>query len=122
VRFMPTTGAMYASNRNHDEDSEVDGDKRQAFINHQAMMTSIEPTHVPVHDRIRTSLNMDRGTRRSESGMQRLGLQLANLWRGIAGVCHPSPALPMGGTSSLDRGTERFESGMSRLIPELVGL
>jgi len=45
-------GAVYASNRNHDEDNEVDGDKRQLFINHQAAMTSIEPTHVPVHGRI----------------------------------------------------------------------
>jgi len=32
VRFMPMTGAMYASNRNHDEDSEVDGDKRQPLL------------------------------------------------------------------------------------------
>jgi len=32
VRFMPTTGAMYASNRNHDSDSEVDGDKRQPLL------------------------------------------------------------------------------------------
>jgi len=36
---------MYASNRNHDEDSEVDGDKRQPLL-------TIEPTHVPVHERI----------------------------------------------------------------------
>jgi len=28
--------AMYASNRNHDEGNEVDGDKQQVFINHQA--------------------------------------------------------------------------------------
>jgi len=27
--------AMYASNRNHDERNEVDGDKRRAFINHR---------------------------------------------------------------------------------------
>jgi len=54
---MPTTGAMYASNRNHDEDSEVDGDKRQPLLTTiQATMTSIEPTHIPVHDRIRNDL------------------------------------------------------------------
>ena len=40
-------------NRNHDEVSEVDGDKRQAFINHTITTTGIEPTHAPVHDRIR---------------------------------------------------------------------
>jgi len=37
-------------NRNHDEVNEVDSDKRRVFINHQATMTSIEPTHVPVHE------------------------------------------------------------------------
>ena len=43
-----TTGT--ATKRAHDERNEVDGD---VFINHQATMTSIEPTHVPVHNRIR---------------------------------------------------------------------
>jgi len=59
---MPMTGAMYASNRNHDQDSEVDSDKQWAFIDHQATMASIKLTHVPVHDRIRTntSNNKDR--------------------------------------------------------------
>jgi len=32
---MPTTGAMYASDRNHDEDSEVDGDERQPLLTTQ---------------------------------------------------------------------------------------
>ena len=31
-KYMPTTGAIYASNRNHNEDSEVDGDKRQPLL------------------------------------------------------------------------------------------
>jgi len=50
-------------NRNHDERNKVDGDKRRVFINHQATMTSIEPTHVPVHNRIRknTSNSIDVG-------------------------------------------------------------
>jgi len=43
-------------NRNHDEDSEVDGDKRRVFINHTITTTSIKPTHAPVHDRIRKTL------------------------------------------------------------------
>jgi len=29
---MPATGAMHASNRNHDEDSEVDGDELQPLL------------------------------------------------------------------------------------------
>jgi len=35
---MPTTGAIYASNRDHNEDSEVDGDKQQPLLTtmHQA--------------------------------------------------------------------------------------
>jgi len=53
---MPTTGAIYASNRNHSEYDEVEGDKlTAAFINHMALMTSIEPTH-PVYDRIRSKV------------------------------------------------------------------
>ena len=41
------------TNRNHDEDNEVDGDQRRVFINHTITMTSIQPTPAPVHDRIR---------------------------------------------------------------------
>jgi len=37
--------------------TEVDGDKRQAFINHTISTTSIEPTHAPVHDRIRKNIS-----------------------------------------------------------------
>ena len=57
-----TAGAMYANIRSHNEDSEVDGEvdgnvQTAVFINHTVTMTSIEPTHVPVHDRIRTTIN-----------------------------------------------------------------
>jgi len=34
-----TTGVIYANNRKHDEDGEVDSDKTAVFINHQATMT-----------------------------------------------------------------------------------
>jgi len=34
-------------NRNQDQDSEVEGDKPRAFINHTVTATSIEPTRVP---------------------------------------------------------------------------
>src|SRR5258706_255249 len=65
--------------------------------------------------------SLDLMTGRFESGMPRLVLQLAILWRGIPLAWHPSPTLLMGATSSLDLGTRRFEFGMSRLV-QLVGL
>jgi len=52
---MPTTGAMYANSRDHNEDGDVDGDKKAAFMDHTVATTSMEPTHVPVHDRIRSN-------------------------------------------------------------------
>jgi hypothetical protein len=65
--------------------------------------------------------SLDLMTRRFESGMPRLVLQLAILYRGIPRV-RPSPTLPMGGTSSLDLMTTRFESGMPRLVLQLANL
>ena len=59
-----TTGAIYANDRcdvcEQQEPRRLQGSGRRqtaVFINHQATMTSIELTHVPVHERIRTSFN-----------------------------------------------------------------
>ena len=62
-QVIKTAGAMYANNR-CDVCERQEPQRRQqsgqqqtaAFINHKATVTSVEPTHVPVHDRIRNSL------------------------------------------------------------------
>jgi WD40 repeat protein len=59
--------------------------------------------------------SLDLMTRQFESGMPRLVLQSASLWRGTLVMCGQLLTLPMGGTSSLDPQTRQFESGMPRL-------
>src|SRR5258706_175807 len=55
-----------------------------------------------------------------ESGMPRLVLQSAILWKGTLNQCHPLLPLPMGSISSPDPATAPFESGMPRLVLQLA--
>ena len=55
-----------------------------------------------------------------ESGMLRLVLQSANLYRGIHCLCIQLHALPMVITSFLDLVTRPFEYGVARLVPWLA--
>ena len=60
--------------------------------------------------------SLDHLTRQLGSGMLRLALQSASLWRGTLAGCAQLLTLPMGSTSSLDHLTRQFESGMLRFI------
>ena len=75
VTSRKTTGAIYANDRcdvcEQQEPRQLQGSgwrQTAVFINHQAMMTSIKPTHVPVHERIRTSFNRTHCGLRGEKG------------------------------------------------------
>jgi hypothetical protein len=61
-------------------------------------------------------------TKPFEFGMLRQVMQMANLWRGIRGLCGLLPTLPMDGTSYPDPVTEPFEFGMPRQVMQLVSL